>query len=144
MAYATGMRALFVCLGFMLTSNAVWGFGSIAVGAPARIEADGLAIGVSYGQETPQDAQALAIKRCKDFQDAPVETRDLCRVLETFSNQCVSVALDPKAGTPGWGWAVARESRDAEEGALRMCRSTAGQQRESYCATTNLRCDKTP
>ena len=133
-----------VCLGLLSMANAAWGFGAIAVGLPASVVEDGLAIGVSYSEDTADAAHVIALKRCQDFLDAPVRTRNLCRTLETFTNQCVSVALDPDAGTPGWGWAIATDRRDAEEGALRMCRSTAGAQREGFCVTVNVRCDKTP
>jgi len=130
------------CAGLVF-ANAAWGFGAIAVGLPQSVTEDGLAIGISYGQESAEAASALAIKRCQDFKDAPLSTRNLCRTLETFTNQCVSVALDPEAGTPGWGWAIATSREDAEAGALRMCRSTAGAAREKFCEKVNLRCDKT-
>ena len=35
------------------------------------------------------------------------KAKALCKVIETFSNRCVAVSMDPKAGTPGVGWGSA-------------------------------------
>jgi len=53
--------------------------------------------------------------------------RPLCEVIQDFKNQCVAVAMDPQAGTPGVGWSVAPDLHTAEAQALskmrKHCRS---------------------
>ena len=136
--------AAWVLCSALCTSGAAWGVGAIAVGASANIVADGLAIGYANDEPNADTANALALKNCRSFPDAPQRTRDLCRVVHTFQRQCVSVALDPKDGTPGWGWAVAATSREADEQSMRMCRSTAGREREGFCEVMRSQCDVKP
>lgn len=138
----TALVTVFVAM--TTASTAAFAVGAIAIGVPANVVADGLAIGIAYGQPSPDAASALALKNCRSFQDAPESTRNLCRIVHTFRKQCVSVSLDPKAGTPGWGWAVAASERDADEQSMRMCRSTAGSDRERYCEVTRTQCDVGP
>ena len=139
-----GATALALCAVLLSAGTSAWGVGAIAVGASTNIVADGLAIGYANDEANAETANALALKNCRSFPEAPQRTRDLCRVVHTFQRQCVSVALDPKDGTPGWGWAVAATSREADEQSMRMCRSTAGRDREGFCEVVRSQCDVKP
>jgi hypothetical protein len=53
--------------------------------------------------------------------------------MATFSNQCAAEAIDPKDGTPGFGWAIADTPEQAKSQALANCRDTAGPDRQDAC-----------
>jgi hypothetical protein len=84
-------------------------------------------------------ADAEALKKCRDTTIAGV--RPLCEVIQDFKNQCVAVAMDPQAGTPGVGWSVAPDLHTAEAQALSKCESTAGPGRRAACAVDHSSCD---
>lgn len=106
--------------------------GAVAIGLPDNVVTGGIAIGRSWNFGSEREARERALHECRTFQDAPPQTRELCRVIRVFRNECSAVALDPQAGTPGYGWAVAETRALAEEDALRLCRHTAGN-RARYC-----------
>lgn len=115
--------------------------GAVAIAEPADVAADGYAAGISYGIKSPSDADERAVRECLAVEDAPPATRKLCKVVRSFENQCGAVALDPKAGTPGAGWAVADSLADARQEALRRCEDTAGKDRQGECRVTAEGCD---
>lgn len=118
--------------------------GAIAVGLPQDVAKDGVAIGTSWNYANPDGANARAMQECLSFQDAPADTRKLCRIVQTFSRECVAVAIDPEAGTPGVGWSVAATQPTAEDTAILNCRNTAGPERQEHCKVTVSHCDGTP
>jgi uncharacterized protein DUF4189 len=118
--------------------------GAVAIGLPPDVAKAGIALGISWDYPTSAEAEAGALRRCRDFKDAPESTRALCKIYRTYSRQCVAVALDPKDGTPGWGWATAETLPDAENRAMAMCKDTAGADRVGYCELTVKRCDTRP
>src|ERR1700682_846531 len=79
--------------------------GAIAIALPPDVVKQGLAYGyvTDYGDANQADVQAL--KKCRDTTIEGV--RPLCTVIQDFKNQCVAVAMDPAAGTPGVGWSAA-------------------------------------
>ena len=85
-------------------------------------------------------AARAAFRELKD-KGAP-KASDLCRVIATFHNECYAVSLDPKAGTPGAGWAIAADKETAEERALAHCKLTAGPDRAQYCEMSESNCDQ--
>lgn len=115
--------------------------GAIALGQPDDIAKGGLAIGTGYNYDTADGAKLRALQECLAFGDAPLETRGLCKIIETFERQCFAISLDPKAGTPGAGWSVAPLKGDAEAAALERCRRTAGEDRASFCVVSLSKCD---
>jgi len=115
--------------------------GAVAIAEPADIAADGYAAGISYGIKSPAEADERAVRECLAVEDAPVTTRKLCKVVRSFENQCGAVALDPKAGTPGAGWAVADSLTEARRDALQRCEQTAGSERQGECRVTAEGCD---
>ena len=100
-----------------------------------------MAIGWVINSDSERTAQERALRVCNDFKDAPATTRALCKVMKTFRGECVAIALDPEAGTPGVGWAVAVNMQAAESDAMAGCAATAGDARRQFCKVTVLRCD---
>jgi Domain of unknown function (DUF4189) len=65
----------------------------------------------------------------------------LCKVVATFENKCVAVAIDPQERTPGFGWAVADTEQASKSNALSKCRARAGPTRRDACEITDSYCD---
>jgi hypothetical protein len=116
--------------------------GALAIGLPDDVAKKGVAIGYSYGYGVRTDAEERALKECRAFVDAPPATRELCKVVDMFANECVVIALDPEAGTPGVGWAIGGRTA-ATELALQRCVDTAGESRKGFCKVMDTRCDET-
>jgi tetratricopeptide (TPR) repeat protein len=93
-----------------------------------------------HGGRFRYDARATAMDYCRK---APTNknARSLCKVIDTFSNRCVAVSMDPKAGTPGVGWGIGDDLRVAERLALSKCEATAGAGRRAARVVTESNCD---
>jgi hypothetical protein len=117
--------------------------GAVAVGEPADISKDGVAIFTYVNADNAAAAKQKALDGCKGLPNASDTSKALCKVTATFENQCVAQSLDPESGTPGFGWAMARNSRMAKEQALSNCRDTAGPTRQDKCVIgpRDLWCD---
>lgn len=128
---------------FMLPIAPCMAAGAVAVGEPAEIAKDGVAIFTHVNADSSGEAKKKALAGCKNLQSASQTSRALCKIVATFENQCVAQALDPQNGTPGFGWAMARNSRSAKQQALSNCRDTAGADRQDACVVgdTDLWCD---
>jgi len=113
--------------------------GALAVGLPPDVVKQGFAYGYVTDYPDPNQADAQALKKCRDTTIAGV--RPLCEVIQDFKNQCVAVAMDPQAGTPGVGWAVAGDLLSAERQALGKCMDTAGPSRRAACVVDHSGCD---
>jgi lipoprotein NlpI len=124
----------------ILWSHSAAAEGALAVGLPADVAKSGYASGYSYNAKTMDEARATAMDYCRK---APTsnKARSLCKVIETFSNRCVAVSMDPKAGTPGAGWGIGDDLRAAERQALVRCEATAGPARRAACVVQNSNCD---
>ncbi len=108
--------------------------GALAVGMPADVARQGFAYGSSLNSATMEAARTGAIDGCRGaLGNASAELRKLCKVVATFRNQCFAVAMDPKDGTPGVGWAIAENQQMADRQALDQCRTTAGASRREFC-----------
>lgn len=134
-----GFSATLLAAGFSTTLALA--HGAIALGKPDDIEKGGLAMGTGYNYGTAEGAKLRALQECLAFSDAPLETRGLCKVIESFDRQCYAISLDPKEGTPGVGWAVAALKDGAEKIAVERCRETAGADRSAYCVVSLSGCD---
>ena len=115
--------------------------GALAVGVPPDVAKDGFAYGRNVNSPTEQAARDRALQLCRTAKDASDKARNLCTVVMSFHRQCVSVAMDPAAGTPGVGWAVAQTRSAAEQQALANCVATAGPTRQQYCVKSDSACD---
>ena len=114
--------------------------GALAIGSTGNVVDAGIAIGNAYNYATREEAVAAALQKCHDYKAAPRAARE-CMIIGTYSGQCYSEALDPKAGTPGAGWAVATNQDDASSFALGSCRATAGASRRDFCKVVDSGCD---
>ena len=116
---------------------------AFAGGIPSSVASRGLAVGDGYNFSTRAGAEAKALEECRAEGVAPQDTRDLCSVIAYFDNECLAVAIDPAAGTPGWGFAIAKTRDLAKSFALAYCQQTAGASRAAYCEVTITDCDTT-
>jgi hypothetical protein len=116
--------------------------GALAFALPQDTARDGFAYGVANDFATRADAEAEAMQRCLGFKDAPAETRTLCRIVASYSGQCVAIALDPRNGVTGEGWAVESSKQAADQAALNRCRATASRDRGRLCKVDFSYCDK--
>ncbi len=109
----TALAAIAVLLAFSLAvpPPAALAEGAVAIAEPRDVAKDGYSSGISYNYGNVSGAEERALQECRNSRDASPETRKLCKVVRTFRNQCVPSALDPKAGTPGAGWAIG-DTRD--------------------------------
>ena len=117
--------------------------GALAVGLPADVAKGGFSYGYSNNNPDANHAEAKALDACRTTKDAAkdVNLRSLCKVIQDYSNQCVAVAMDPAAGTPGVGWSVANDLLTAERQALGKCMDTAGPGRRAACVVDHSSCD---
>jgi hypothetical protein len=108
--------------------------GALAVGMPANVAREGFAYGSALDSTSMDAARTAAIDGCRGaLGNASAELRKLCKVVATFRNQCFAVAMDPKDGTPGVGWAIAENQQMADRQAIAQCRTTAGTSRREFC-----------
>lgn len=114
---------------------------AFAAGIPDDVAVQGVALGTGYDYSTREGAEERALQECRVQQDAPDSTRALCKIVDHFDNRCIAISLDPKAGTPGFGWAVANSEDTSNDQALAMCRQSAGSDRAPYCVVTLSECD---
>jgi hypothetical protein len=115
--------------------------GAIAIGAPADVSKDGYVYGYQLNAPNMSEASEKALVNCRTAPDASDEAKKLCIVAMTFRNQCVAVAMDPKAGTPGAGWSLGPTKQAAIDQAMANCRATAGASRRDFCQLSNAGCD---
>jgi uncharacterized protein DUF4189 len=115
--------------------------GALAVGSTSDVARDGIAIGTSINYKTSDEARDAALRRCRDYKPAPKAAAQ-CRSVGTFRGECYAVSFDPKAGTPGAGWAIAGTKALAEERALENCKITAGDDRREFCKIEESKCDQ--
>ena len=139
---AAGLFALALVVVAALSPNKSNADAALAVGQPADVAKQGLAMGYAVNYSSKETAQAEALKRCREYRDAPQSTRDLCKIVESFRDRCLAIALDPDSGTKGLGWSVAKKQDLAEEKAMEACIEAAEKKRREFCRITYTRCDK--
>jgi uncharacterized protein DUF4189 len=114
---------------------------ALAVSQIGDVAKQGVAIGWAVDYGSKEAAQKEALARCRAFPDAPQATREACRIIETFSDRCLAVALDPEPGATGVGWGVHKNRDWAEESALERCAETSAPKRRGSCRVALIRCD---
>jgi hypothetical protein len=129
---------LFACV--VLSSGPCAADGALAIGLPKDVARQGFSFGYSNNHPV-SDARDIALKGCRENKGGSAQSKAICTVIQTYSNQCVAVAMDPVAGTPGVGWAVADDLRAAESKALANCEATAGPGRRAACKIDHSQCD---
>ncbi|MGO8916773.1 MAG: DUF4189 domain-containing protein [Stellaceae bacterium] len=115
--------------------------GALAVGVPGDVSKEGFAYGRNINSPDAATARDRALELCRNAEDTTDAARGLCTVVMSFQGQCVAVAMDPQAGTPGIGWAVAPTRPAAEQQALANCMATAGASRRQFCVMSDSACD---
>jgi hypothetical protein len=125
----------------LLPASQASGEAALALGLPADVAKQGLAVGWAINQASRKAAEAEALRRCRELQEAPQATRDLCRIVESFNDRCLAVAVEPEAGTTGIGWAVAKDRDAAEEAAMEDCAENSSRKRGKACRVELVRCD---
>jgi Domain of unknown function (DUF4189) len=114
--------------------------GALAVGSTSDINKDGIAFGYVVNSGSESNARSEALESCRNFKRAPRAAAE-CLLISTFKNECFAIAMDPKDGTPGIGWAIAATKLQAEVRALQSCKATAGSARRQYCEIDTVKCD---
>ena len=115
--------------------------GALAVGSTSDVPKDGIAFGTAVRYKSKAAASNEALSKCHSYQPAPKAAAE-CRLIGTFKGECWAIAMDPKPGTPGVGWAIAGAKETAEERALEACKATAGTGRIDACAVDSSDCDE--
>jgi hypothetical protein len=126
--------ALVMAAGLLASVMSAAAEGSLAVALPADVAHMGFAYGSSLNSGSADAARTGAIDGCRGaLGNASQDVRNLCKVVASFRDQCFAVAMDPKDGTPGVGWAIADDQATADREALGKCRDTAGDSRREFC-----------
>jgi hypothetical protein len=128
--------------GWILSASPGAADGAVAVGVPSDVAKQGVAQGYSYNAKTPDDARRVAMGYCEDVSKSSKPAVALCKVVKMFQGQCVAFVLDPKPGTPGYGWGVGDDKDAAQKAAMAMCLDNAGANRRQYCEVTASDCDR--
>ncbi len=136
---------LSLCCGGALGLSQSLAAGALAIGLPADVAKGGFTYGYANNNDTTDPADAKALNACRTTKDAAKDARlrSLCKVIIDYSNVCIAVSMDPQAGTPGVGWAIAGDLRSAEAIALKKCEATAGPTRRAACVVDHSGCDGT-
>ena len=146
---SAGLTASFLLVAISLQTTPAVAASAVAVGVAPGGPRIGYAIGFGINAADTEKAKAQAVDGCHGStvtSGAAVNNnmqtaRNNCKVVGTFSNQCIASAIDPKDGTPGVGWAVADTQQEADEQALVKCRKTAGSSRAKFCEVQDRHCD---
>ena len=119
--------------------------GAIAIGIPPGGVVKGFAGGHSLNASDMPSAREGAVNGCHKSTGASDAAQKACAVVATFKDQCYAIALDPKDGTPGAGWAIAETQALADQEAVQQCRNTSSPDRQKFCEVpgTNHGCDGT-
>jgi Domain of unknown function (DUF4189) len=127
--------------------------GAIAEGIAPGGVAKGYGISIRVDRPNKDAARADALAGCRKgpektaagaaLDSGNARARARCEVVTSFNNKCAAVALDPKDGTPGAGWATGDTQKDADDEAVSRCRSAAGTNRRDFCKVIDRLCDGT-
>src|SRR3954471_6670924 len=115
-----GLAFLMVC---QFPTDPALAEGAVALGRPADIAKAGVAIGIASNYDDTQTAYSNALDKCRANRDAPESTKSLCALIAYFKDQCAAVAIDRKAGTPGFGWSIGVTKANAQSEAMAVCRA---------------------
>lgn len=137
--FALGVVVAVVCAGAAMHPLPAAADGALAIALPSDVVKQGFAWGFATGYSDANHADVEAQAKCRAT--TIVAVRSLCTVIADFKDQCVAVAMDPQAGTPGVGWSVAGDLHSAEAQALAKCQDTAGPDRRNACKIDHSACD---
>jgi hypothetical protein len=115
--------------------------GAIAIGQTGTAPRHEVAVGLSTDFATANAAAADALARCKSSAGVKGSTLRQCKVVQTFKNKCAAVAMDPLAGSNGFGYGIASSKTRARNTAIAQCAQTAGRGRANTCTILGTECD---
>jgi hypothetical protein len=115
--------------------------GALAVGSTGDVARDGLAYAIIGNRASEDEARTKVLDDCRNAQVHAPRANARCEIIASFHDKCAAVALDPKNGTPGAGWAVANTLPDAKAQAIVACKATAGRDRRGFCKIDAHSCD---
>jgi hypothetical protein len=98
-AMPLSITALALCL---MANDRCMAAGAVALGEPADIAKDGVAIFTQVNAANAKRAKELALAGCKALPNSSDTSKALCKIVATFENQCVAQALDPQNGDAGF------------------------------------------
>lgn len=130
----------------LLTAGQAAAHGAIAIGgSTAKIEQNGVAVGISTDDAAEDAANQSAIERCRAYASKrPAETTARCAVVVSFTHEWVVFAMDPKEATPGFGWSVDADKAVAERNAMSQCKASSTDERKPYCVLSGELQDTKP
>lgn len=135
--------AAFVLLAALAWPSAGRAEGALAVGKPNDVAKDGVAFGYANNKATKDEAISRAIELCRTAPSSDT-AQARCTLVRAYHNECLAISMDPQAGTPGAGWAIAATLEEAQQDALANCEATAGPDRQGHCELSASHCDGTP
>jgi hypothetical protein len=145
-----GTVALLAFAAVFIANNRANSEGAIAEGIAPGGAAKGYGISIRVDRPDRDAARTDALAGCRKgpektaagaaLDSGNAKARARCEVVASFRNKCAAVALDPKDGTPGVGWATGDTQKDADDEALARCRTAAGSRRD-FCKVINRLCD---
>src|ERR1700684_906241 len=115
-----GLVSLLALAAILMANDRANSAGAIAEGISPTGVIHGYSYGIHSNAPNADAAKAAALGACKATPDkvADPKARARCAVVSTFTNKCAAIALDPKAGTPGVGWAIGDTQKRADDEAL--------------------------
>ena len=116
---------------------------ALAIGLPPSVVKQGFVWGNEVNQPTMEGARKKALQACEEAPPKAPEAKSRCKVVATYTHRCFAVSTDPEPGTPGVGWAIGDNKREAERLALVECEKTAGPGRRAKCTVEKSNCDGT-
>ena len=114
--------------------------GALSLGIPPDISASGAAIGWSINKPDGRRAMDSAMEECLRTPQVAPQVRAMCKPVRSFHRECLAIAIDPQAGTAGFGWALFPTAAAAERQALDACIASDGDHGNS-CKVTVSKCD---
>jgi hypothetical protein len=139
------MKSIQIALLAMALTSLSWtaasADGAIAVGQSGTPPHHEVAVGLSTDFATANAAAADALARCKASAGVKASTLRRCKVVQTFKNKCIAVAMDPGAGSSGFGFGIAKSRSGARNAAVVQCGQTADRGRAKQCKVLGTDCD---
>lgn len=116
--------------------------GALAVGISDNPSKDGFVYGGVVESKDAGAARESAMNSCRTAKvDNTEKVKKLCKIVAEFNDRCYAFAFDPKIGTPGVGWAIAKTKDEAEKQAIDNCKAKSSRERAGFCAVEKSGCD---
>jgi hypothetical protein len=99
--------------------------GALATTPTQDVARDGFYYGVSIDYASSEQAIRRALEECRKrtSQQSSRPQPELCKIVLTFRGECIAIAMDPRDGSPGIGWAVEKTLGKAQANAMAKCQA---------------------